>query len=128
MPPSPPPQSGLVPPATHAGASTSNNPYLHRQVRHQRRVILLPANTIVTDPATASPELGNRVVQADTCARPIRVQGWSRRRVRALTSHERRRWPRTIRWCSGCCRGDPAIRWQVLRDLVNASQTEVATE
>ena len=25
-------------------------------------------------------------------------------------------------------RGDPAIRWQVLRDLVNASETEVATE
>ena len=24
--------------------------------------------------------------------------------------------------------GDPAIRWQVLRDLVNASETEVATE
>jgi len=25
-------------------------------------------------------------------------------------------------------RGDPAIRWQVLRDLVSASETEVATE
>jgi hypothetical protein len=24
--------------------------------------------------------------------------------------------------------GDPAIRWQVLRDLVDASETEVATE
>src|SRR4029450_11682847 len=24
--------------------------------------------------------------------------------------------------------GDPAIRWQVLRDLINASETEVATE
>src|SRR3954463_6994484 len=30
-----------------------------------------------------------------------------------------------VRWL---LQGDPAIRWQVLRDLVNASETEVATE
>ena len=30
-----------------------------------------------------------------------------------------------VRWL---LQGDPAIRWQVLRDLVNASEIEVATE
>src|SRR3954470_6369469 len=30
-----------------------------------------------------------------------------------------------VRWL---LRGDPAIRWQVLRDLVDASEAEVATE
>ena len=46
------------------------------------------------------------------------VQGWSRRRIRALTGHERRRWPRTTRLCGGCC---GAIRRSAGRCCVTSS-------
>ncbi len=45
-----------------------------------------------------------------------------------MTNLGRRRCRRTTRWWQWLLEGDPAIRWQVLRDLVQAPADEVAAE